>query len=130
MSDIGSVLAVVDARPMGAECVTAAPFTFIGRQTVWLFANPGRIFSGENRKLGTMRRAPVAAAAVLVWAVSFLVVRNATAVNYRPCRDVILMEVNAACALPGPGLLPAIPVATAIAPTFGMSAIWWLRRRA
>lgn len=77
-----------------------------------------------------IRRALVAAVVLLTWAVSFLLVWNGTAVNHRPCRDLILVEVNAACALPGPSLLPAIPVATAMALLIGLLGVWWLRRHA
>lgn len=53
-------------------------------------------------------------AAVVLWAVVFLVVRASTESTTDPCLDTVVIEASAACAVPPPSLLPAIPVATAV----------------
>ena len=64
---------------------------------------------------------------LMVWLASFFIMREATAVEPQPCRDVI--GVAASCLAPEPSLLPAVPVATVVAAIALALVVWWRRRR-
>lgn len=81
-------------------------------------------------KVACVRRLFLVLAVGVVWVGTFLVVWRATDITPRPCNDLFLNGVAAACAAPGRSILPALPVATAAAVAVVVGAGLVSRRRA
>lgn len=73
-----------------------------------------------------MRRILLVLAVVGVWVLAFLVTLASTESSPADCNDN--PTIAAACAMPGPSLLPALPVATLAAAAI-LAAVALLRRR-
>ena len=63
----------------------------------------------------------------IVWVLVFMFVWRSTGITDRPCNDTVTIPVVAACAAPGPSVLPALPLATTAAAVMGTVAVRWAR---
>lgn len=72
---------------------------------------------GGSAVVVRMRWALLLATVATVWLLSFFAVWRSTEVPARPCNDTV--DSSAACTMPQPSLLPAVPVATASAFALG-----------
>ena len=63
----------------------------------------------------------------VVWIVVLMVVWRSTGIADRPCNDVVVIPVAAACIAPGPSFFPALPLATMAAALVGVGAGRWSR---